>query len=262
MYDLQRADMWKRISAWLFDFILLGIVIVGAAWGLSAALKYDTHWEALEACYDKYEQEYGISFDITEEQRAELTEEQLAKYKEAGEKMQEDATIRVKYTLVVNLILIITSCSILIGHVIMEFVIPLAFGNGQTLGKKIFGIGVMRLDGVKVTPLQMFVRSILGKCTVETLVPVFCVITVLLKVMGIIGIAVMAAILLSQIVLVFATKTHTPIHDVMAGTVTVDMASQMIFDTPEELIAYKQRIHQEEVSNMREESLDFNSNSK
>ena len=26
MYDFQKANMWKRISAWLFDFILLGIV--------------------------------------------------------------------------------------------------------------------------------------------------------------------------------------------------------------------------------------------
>lgn len=262
MYDLQKADMWKRISAWLFDFILLGIVIVGAALGLSAALRYDTHLTALEACYDKYEQEYGISFDITEEQRAELTEEQLEKYTEAGEKMQKDAEIRIKYTLVVNLVLIITSCSILIGHVIMEFVVPLLFGNGQTLGKKIFGIGVMRIDGVKVTPLQMFVRSVLGKCTVETLVPVFCVITVILRVMGVIGIAVMAAILLSQIVLVFATKTHTPIHDIMAGTVTVDMASQMIFDTPEALLEYKQRIHAEMVQDTREEEKLFNSKNK
>ena len=129
--------------------------------------------------------------------------------------------------------------------------------GGQTLGKKIFGIGVMRLDGVKVTPLQMFVRSILGKCTVETLGPVFCVISVLLKVMGIIGIAVMAAIFLSQIVLVFATKTHTPIHDVMAGTVTVDMASQMIFDTPEALLEYKQRIHAEMVQDTKEEEKAF-----
>ncbi len=31
MYDFQKADMWKRISAWLFDFIMIGIVIVGVA---------------------------------------------------------------------------------------------------------------------------------------------------------------------------------------------------------------------------------------
>ena len=40
----------------------------------------------------------------------------------------------------------------------------------------------------------------------------------------------------------------------MAGTVTVDMASQMIFDTPEQLLAYKQRIHTEAVNNIKEQT--------
>ena len=80
------------------------------------------------------------------------------------------------------------------------------------------------------------------------------VIMILKGVMGIVGLAVLAALLLSQIVLICATKARTPIHDMLAQTVTVDMASQMIFDTPEELLAYKQKIHAEMVSDMREES--------
>lgn len=254
MYDLQKADMWKRISAWLFDFILIGIVIVGIAFGLSVAFRYDTHYANLEASYDKYEEEYGIDLNISVEDREGLSESELEKYREAGEKMQNDPQIRGCYTVVVNLVLIITAVSIMFGYFVMEFVIPLLFGNGQTLGKKMFSIGVMRVDGVKVTPLQMFARSILGKCTLETLVPVFIVIMVILRVTGIVGIAVLAAIVLSEIVLLIATKTRTPIHDVMAGTVTVDMASQMIFDTPEELLAYKQRIHTEAVNNIKEQT--------
>ena len=254
MYDFQKADMWKRISAWLFDFILIGIVIVGMAWGLSVVLKYDMHYANLEAAYDKYEEEYGIDLDISMEDRDKLSEAELEKYREAGEKMQKDPQIRGCYTIVVNLVLVITAFSIMLGHLIMEFIIPLLFGNGQTLGKKIFSIGVMRSDGVKVTPLQMFVRSVLGKCTVETLVPVFVVIMIILQVTGIVGIAILAALALSQIVLLIATKERTPIHDVMAGTVAVDMASQMIFDTPEELLAYKQKIHQEMVNDTREQN--------
>jgi len=255
MYDLQRADMWKRISAWLFDFIMIGIVIVGFAWGLSVMLKYDAHYNRLEACYDKYEEEYGIKLDISNEDYEKLSDEVKQKYLDAGEKMQNDAEIRARYNILVNLVLSITTFSIMLGFIVTEFVVPLCFKNGQTLGKKIFGIGVMRTDGVKVTPLQMFVRSILGKCTVEALIPVFVIIMVILGVIaGIVGTAILVAILLSESVLLIATKERTPIHDIMSGTVTVDMASQMMFDSAEELIAYKQRIHAEKVNSSKEQA--------
>lgn len=254
MYDFQKANMWKRISAWLFDFILIGIVIVGIAFGLSVAFQYDVHYERLEASYDKYEQEYGIDLNISAEEQEKLSEAELEKYREAGEKMQKDPQIRGCYTVVVNLVLMITALSIMLGHFVMEFMIPLFFGNGQALGKKIFGIGVMRSDGVKVTPLQMFFRAILGKCTLETLVPVFIVIMILLRVIGIVGIAVLAAIVLSEIVFLVAMKERTPLHDVMASTVTVDIASQMIFETPEALLEYKQRMHAQKVNDIKEQS--------
>ena len=253
MYDFQKADMWKRISAWLFDFILIGIVIVGIALGLSAVLKYDEHYQRLSDCYTRYEQEYGIDLDISSEDYAKLSEDAKAKYLAAGEKMESDPEIGIRYNIVVNLVLIITALSVLIGFFIMEFIIPVCLGNGQTLGKKIFSIGVMRVDGVRVTPFIMFVRAILGKCTIETLVPIFIIIMIILGSTGIVGIAVLAGIALSQVVLVIATKERTPIHDRFAQTVTVDMASQMIFDSPEELLAYKQRIHQEMVNDTKEQ---------
>ena len=103
----------------------------------------------------------------------------------------------------------------------------------------------MRTDGVRVTNLQMFVRAVLGKCTLETLIPVFIVIMIILGVMGIVGIAILAALLLSEIVLLIATRERTPLHDIMSGTVAVDMASQMIFDSPEALLEYKQKVHRE-----------------
>ena len=55
-------------------------------------------------------------------------------------------------------------------------------------------------------------------------------------------------ILILQIVLIAATKTNSAIHDCLASTVTVDLASQMIFNTREEMIAYKEKLHAEKVA--------------
>ena len=262
MYDLQRADMWKRISAWLFDFIIIGILTVGLAFAMSAILKYDSHWTSLEAGYNKYAAEFGVDLDISSEDYMNLSEDEMQKYMAAEAAIQGDAEINYHYNMVVNLSLIITVFSILISHLIVEFAVPLFLGNGQTLGKKIFGVGVMRIDGIKVSPVIMFVRAILGKCTTETLIPIAIVIMLLFNIMDIFGVLCLFGLLLTQAGLVVFTRARTPIHDVLAHTVTVDMASQMIFDSAEELIAYKQRIHQEEVRDMREESGVINTESK
>ena len=68
IYDLQKASMWKRISAFLFDFILLVIAVAGFAFILSAAFGFDKHNTALNDAYAKYEAEYGVVFDISQEE--------------------------------------------------------------------------------------------------------------------------------------------------------------------------------------------------
>ena len=58
-----------------------------------------------------------------------------------------------------------------------------------------------------------------------------------------------ALIALLQVVFVMTSHLRTPIHDMIAGTVTVDLASQLIFDSVEELTEYKKRIHEEKARN-------------
>ena len=248
MYDFQKADMWKRISAWLFDFILISIVVMGLVCLLAFVLITDSHLDGYSAALEEYKAEFGRETSMNAAEYEALSDEEKINFQRIRSGMYYH------HDMLVTKFLLIASLSITLSHFLMEFIIPLAFGNGQTLGKKIFGIAVMRVDGVKVTPFIMFVRSMLGKCTIETLIPVAIIIMIFAGIMGIVGIAVLAALLLSQIVLICATKARTPIHDMLAQTVTADMASQMIFDTPEELLAYKQKIHAEMVSDMREES--------
>lgn len=243
MYDLQKADMWKRISAALFDLILLSIVVMGSALLTSHMLNYDGYVEGMDKKRQEYEAEYGLSFDITAEQYASLPSDTKAVYDAAYDAFAQDKEAIELQNSMFKCSIIIVISSISIGYVLLEFVVPLIFKNGQTLGKKVFGIGVMRSDGVRVTPVLMFTRTVLGKCAAETLIPALTVIMVLFGIMGFFGTVIIVGMLIAQIVLMIVTRTNSPIHDLLAQTVTVDFASQMIFDTPEDLLEYKKRIH-------------------
>ena len=248
MYDLQRASMWKRISAFLFDAILLAIVAVLFAWGLSFALGYNGYNETLDARYQHYEQEYGVDFGLSLAEYEGLTEEEHEYLLSAHEALSRDDEAVYAYNMLVNLTLIITTFGILLGFISLEFIVPLLFGNGQTLGKKVFGLALMRTDGVKINAVSLFIRTVLGKFAIETMIPVLIVIMIYFGSIGIVGTLVLGLILLLEVVLTFATYRKSMIHDLLANTVAVDMASQMIFDTYEDLIAYKQKMHAEKAA--------------
>lgn len=238
--------MFKRISAFLFDFIMRMMLIAGFALLFSVLFGYDAKVEEYEALSDKYEAEYGIDLDISAEEFELLPEEVKAKYTAADEAFAKDADAARLSALILNLTLLIAIFGILFAYIALEFAVPLFLKNGQTLGKKIFGIAVMRDDGVRITPAMLFVRSILGKCTVEALVPLAIVMLILLGSAGIIGLLALLLLAGFEVFLMVKTKTNSCIHDVLSYTVAVDMASQLIFENEEAMIAYKNKIHSEE----------------
>ena len=146
------------------------------------------------------------------------------------------------YKMVVNLMLVITTGAILIAMLLLEFILPLFLGNGQTLGKKVFGIGLMRTDGVKMNNLQMFTRTVLGKFAVETMIPVYMAFMLFWNMLDLFGVILVAVLLIVQCVSILVTRTNSLLHDLMAGTVAVDIGSQMIFRSTEELVAYQKEI--------------------
>jgi uncharacterized RDD family membrane protein YckC len=130
----------------------------------------------------------------------------------------------------------------------LEFAVPLWLKNGQTVGKKIFAIGLMRTDGVRMNNIQLFTRTVLGKFTIEIMIPVYIVIMICLDSIGVVGPLVLGLIGLVQLICVVVTRTNSLIHDLLAGTVAVDISSQMIFDTTDDLIAYQKKIAAEQAA--------------
>ena len=239
--------MLKRISAYLFDIILLMVAISGAAFALSAILGFANHFEKYEALTDQYLEEYGIT--LTDEEYASLSEEEKVAYdkkcEEADKAFSQDEEATKTFLLIISQSLLIVSISILIGTIALELVVPLIFGNGQTLGKKIFGLAVMYENSTKLTALGLFVRTVLGKYTVETMIPVFIILMILFGQSTIVGIAVLFIIAVLQLLLLVKSGTNSVLHDKISSTVVVDMHSQMIFENVDEMMEYKQRIHKE-----------------
>ena len=240
--DLQKASMWKRLAAWILDAILTAVLAVGFGVLLSAALGFDGYYDSLQGAYDQYEAQYGVDFQVTADAYQALTPDQKAKYDTAYEALINDAQVIRDYNMVVNLSLIITSIGILLAILALEFVVPLLLKNGQTVGKKAFGIGLVTADCIRVSTLQLFVRALLGKYTVETMIPVYILLMFLWGTMDMTGTVVLGALLLAQVLCIGISRNNTAIHDKLAGTVTIDLPSQKIFDSPEALIEYTKRI--------------------
>ena len=243
--DLQKASLWKRVSAALCDFIALSILVVGLSLLLSMAFGYNNHVANLTDSYNRYETQYGVEFQISAEEYDAMSAEKRQAYDDAYKALIADPEVLRTYNIIINMTLLIITFSILISLLITEFVIPLLFGNGQTLGKKVFGIGLMRTDSVRIRPLQLFIRTLLGKFTLEIMIPVYVLIMIFFNNIGIVSVLILLVLLIAQIICIAVTKTYSVLHDVLSGTVAVDIASQMIFETHDELVEYTKKIHAE-----------------
>ena len=248
IYDLQKASMLKRISAWLLDIILLTIVAAGFALLFSGLFGFDAHNETLNNAYAKYEQQYGIQLDITQESYDSLSQEQKDLYQAAYDSLSTDHEAVYAYNMLMQLSILIVTLGIFFAYLLLEFAVPLWLKHGQTVGKKIFGIAVMRADGVQLGAVALFVRTVLGKYTIETMIPVLIIMMIFWGSIGIVGPIVLGLIGLLQIILLIVSRTNSVIHDYLANTVTVDMSSQLIFRTTEELIAYQKRVAAEKAA--------------
>ncbi|MBO5715310.1 MAG: RDD family protein [Clostridia bacterium] len=260
IYDLQKASLMKRISAFLLDFILTVMLFTGCMLLVANITNYDANLTALEdrliSIQEKYgieelEKQYEIKFTdyqyMFDEEIAAIPQEVRVVFDACNEEMNTDAESIKLYETIMTLSILIVSISMLISFIVLEFVIPLILGNGQTLGKKMFSIAVMRVDCVKITPQVLFIRSILGKYTISTMVPLIMLLTLLFGSTPLMPLIVIVAIFLIQIILLIVTKTNSLIHDSLASTVVVDLQSQMIFDTVEAKNEYVLRLHKESV---------------
>ena len=246
---LQKANFWKRISAFLFDFIVTVMLTFAFATAITAFCNYDKAAANLSGYYTKYEELYGIDFNISEEDYNNLSVEAKAVYEEANTALYKDEGFYDARINVCSLTLLIAGGGLLLATLLWYFVIPLLFGYGRTMGKKIFGLAVVHTNFVKVSKPVLFIRAVVGLFAIETMLPLSMLIMIEFSFMGIVGLITIGLLGLLQIGVMIYTNTNSSIHDLLTDTVVVDFASQHIFDTPDDYMKYTQEEHAKAVEN-------------
>ena len=264
VYGLEKASILKRVSAYILDAILTVILASGFLFAISAIVKYDSYYERMDQFYEEFEETNGFSFNMFSKAEEDLNDKEK-QIKEISSKDEKDLTLEEKeikesyekaiedfvsnkdmlyvYNMLISLTLVMVTASTLLSILIIEFVIPLFFKNGQTIGKKCFGLCLVKSDCVRINAPILFIRTLLGKFTVETMIPIYIIIMIIFGGAGLTGTVVLVLILIIQLILIVSTKNNCLIHDLMAGTVVVDKNGQMIFDSESDLIEFKKNFH-------------------
>lgn len=256
---MQKASLWKRVSAWVFDLILSITIAIGVAFVVSSIVKYDDYNAKMQAKYEQYEiamqleydqlaesgnydKDYKIDITISDEELEKLPQEVRAIYEEAEEAFSEDPEVHEIQSRLFELSILILSVSAFSASFIWQFIIPLLFKNGQTLGKKCFSIAVMRTNSVKVSNSVLFVRSILGGYAIETMVPLLMILMLYFGILGSMALIIIGLILILQVVVMIMSRTNSTIHDLLSDTVVIDMTTQKIFESEDALVAHEEMI--------------------
>jgi len=245
MQDIQLAPVSKRLFAFLLDLILASIVVAGCYYLLSSVLGIDRYGAIYNERLAYYEAEYGVDFD--EDDYASMDEAGKANYKAAVDAMNADETantaIKTSYALTFGVL----GGGIVLAALLLEFVIPLLLKDGRTLGKRLFGLGVMRRSGLRISAPVLFVRGVIGKGIFEFVLPVMLIVTAGAGMTGIFGLILLGIMIIAEIVTVAKSGTNSFLHDLLADSVVIDWDSQLIFENEEALAAYRAEKEAEEL---------------
>lgn len=246
-FSIQKANFWKRFSAWMVDATLVVLLAIAIAIPVLEILQFNRFSQELASIQETYkieiEAQHSIELDITTEEYEALSPNDKIAYDNASNAFNELLSADTNFMQLradrITVILTTTGISLFLGVLLAHFILPLILKNGQTLGKKTFGLAVIRSNGVKITSSQLFIRSIIGLFAIETMALAFLI--------CIFPVGTIAAILLLalQIGVMIKTPHNASIHDLLADTAVVEFLSQHIFETEDERVAFVARQERE-----------------
>ncbi|MBQ9731111.1 MAG: RDD family protein [Bacilli bacterium] len=262
-FDIKQAKISKRIYAFLID-LLIFIVIFSAS--MFFFTKYVEDYNDTKKVYDDKCLEYNLVVEKTNENGEKYTttwtvydfmlssfassgchaekEEDIKEVTEACQKefneflikqndaFGNDAVATTAYNTVVKYRVGFYAISSFLALLIINIVFPLIFKNGQTLGKKVFKLGLVNKKGIKVGTFNIVVRFLIGIFALEVF-PLM----LYLAVSNVYTIGLLFGMGLSFVnfCLFIFTKNHNLVHDYIGGTIVVDLHTTIIFNSVEEM---------------------------
>lgn len=253
VYGINKASFIKRVAAACLDFIIFVLVAVGVTTLMTAIVQYDSYRAELDKKYEEYGVLYEYDPALGEDQGGsifcEMKEEGDACYV-AWEAFYADEEATKLLNTCTSLTLASASIGLLFGAGVAYFLIPLLLKNGQSFGKKFMRIALVNKNGIRVQPINLFIRFLFGIFVIEIMVPFYSIMYIFSgSPGGIIALALVLGIFVSELLLVMTNRFGCAIHDLVGGTVVVEYDGQAIFDTEEEL--------QKHLENERKKNLEY-----
>ena len=247
VYEINKASVLKRFASFLIDMIILVVLITGIFALMSIILHYDEEYAKVEEKYVEHGV-YVLNPSSTSDSDKYITCSYYDEYGEVDEnsscylawkEFYEDEEALALRSKCDNLVIVMLSTSSLIALLISEFAVPLIFKNGQTLGMKIMHVGVIGTDRIRIRTWQLFSRVIIGRYAVETMIPIYCVVYMMINPTGgLLGLLIIIVLAIAEVLFLGLTKNNQVIHDLVSATVVIDIDSQFIAKNRDELEAH------------------------
>jgi uncharacterized RDD family membrane protein YckC len=251
-YDVVVAKTFPRIGAYLLDGIIIFLLFVAFYnYIMYPIAKQLWSVDVLEQQYVSHMKDFGIIVELPDtttedpndtydynlygisnsDQYAELFPDATMTYDEflvdlnnkaalfyADEEASGVETLLSVYNLVQIAI------SFLISQLLVFYILPLILKNGQTPGKKMMHLGLATPEGLIIRNWQLFARFLIGIYAVETILSIATYMMFGLPLLP----------LLISAIMVLLTRRHVALHDLIAGTVVVDLRQTLLTNTLEE----------------------------
>lgn len=235
IYTPRLARPIKRLAAFLIDIVMILVLFTGVMFVLSEIFDYEGMNAQLEQLY--IDTKVKLPDDKGVYQFCEIKDPSC---EQALKNLYEMDIFYVLFDKVQSFLIYAPIVSIFFPLLILEFILPMIFKNGQTLGMKLFNIALISKNDIKVKPIQVFVRFLFGKFIINGIVPVLGVMYIFISDgAGITGAMLLLLFLIANFACYGVGQNKTFVPDALAGCYPIDTQEQIFFDTVEELAAAK-----------------------
>ena len=228
IFKINKPKIVNRLAAFLIDAVLFVILFTGVLYLASLIFDFDTHYAILQEEYKKV----GYLILNTETNKYEFLSLPAPNFNEITKLVTENKIIMEKLFFVNSFSVKAPLAATAIVLFITEFIVPLFLRNGQTLGMKIFGVGLLSTNGLAINPIQLFARCLIGKIAVLGIIPVLGILYIFLNYSGgLLGSLMVLIVYGVNLVLLIKSKNNTGIQDLIANVIPVDAKETIFYKT-------------------------------